>query len=169
MTTAADFGTKIMSIKATDRDDGLNGTISYYQIGDIHRTLAEGLEQLTRPAFLVDRRSGGVLLNFDPQKGMKGYFDFMVRRFTIYGVRSVNFNRYNHSRFLLTTPTDYKMSLMFSFTYYGKINESDLFYDSSRLKFGITFIYSESEYTPRFNVGIIFFCIRSPCSVILCN
>lgn len=68
-----------MSIKATDRDYGLNGTVSYYQIGPIHRTLAEGLEELTRPAFLVDRRSGGVLLNFDPQKGMKGYFDFMVR------------------------------------------------------------------------------------------
>lgn len=68
-----------MSIKATDLDDGLNGTISYFQIGAIHRTLTEGLEKLSRPPFLVDRRSGGVLLNFDPQKGMKGYFDFMVR------------------------------------------------------------------------------------------
>lgn len=78
VTTAADFGTKIMSIKAIDRDDGLNAKISYFQVGEIHRTLTEGLEQLSRPPFLVDRRSGGVLLNFDPQKGMKGYFDFMV-------------------------------------------------------------------------------------------
>lgn len=51
------------------------------------------------------------------------------------------------------------MSLMFLFTYYGKINESGLCYDSSRLKFGIKFIYSESEYTPRFNVDIIF-CLK---------
>lgn len=79
MTTAADFGTKIMSINAIDRDDGINAKISYFQIGEIHRTLTEGLDQLSRPPFLVDRRTGGVILNFDPQKGMKGYFDFMVR------------------------------------------------------------------------------------------
>lgn len=69
-----------MSIKAIDRDDGINAKVAYFQIGEIHRTLTEGLEKLTKPPFLVDRESGGVILNFDPQKGMKGYFDFMVSR-----------------------------------------------------------------------------------------
>lgn len=78
LTTAADFGTKIMHLKAIDKDDGVNAKINYYQIGEIHRTLTEGLEQLSKPPFLVDQRSGAVILNFDPQKGMKGYFDFMV-------------------------------------------------------------------------------------------
>lgn len=80
ITTAADFGLTIMHVRAIDRDDGLNAVVNYYQIGEIHKTLAEGLDQLSRPPFLVDQRTGAVLLNFDPQKGMKGYFDFMVRR-----------------------------------------------------------------------------------------
>lgn len=78
LTTAADFGTKIMQIRAIDKDDGINARLAYYQIGDIRRTLTEGLEHLSKPPFLVDQRSGAVILNFDPQKGMKGYFDFMV-------------------------------------------------------------------------------------------
>lgn len=78
LTTAADFGTKIMHIRAIDKDDGINARLAYYQIGDIRRTLTEGLENLSKPPFLVDQRSGAVILNFDPQKGMKGYFDFMV-------------------------------------------------------------------------------------------
>lgn len=41
-------------------------------------TLTEGLENLKRDPFLVDSQTGDVQLNFDPQKGMKGYFDFMV-------------------------------------------------------------------------------------------
>lgn len=41
-------------------------------------TLTEGLENLKRDPFLVDAETGDVQLNFDPQKGMKGYFDFMV-------------------------------------------------------------------------------------------
>lgn len=78
LTTAADFGTKIMHVRAIDKDDGINARLSYYQIGEIHRTLTEGLEHLNKPPFLVDQRSGAIILNFDPQKGMKGYFDFMV-------------------------------------------------------------------------------------------
>ena len=80
LTTAADFGTKIMEVKAVDKDDGINAKVAYYQVGEIHRTLTEGLEHLTKPAFLVDQDSGAVILNFDPQKGMKGYFDFMVSK-----------------------------------------------------------------------------------------
>jgi hypothetical protein len=36
------------------------------------------LENVQKPPFLVNHETGAVLLNFDPQKGMKGYFDFMV-------------------------------------------------------------------------------------------
>lgn len=78
LTTAADFGTSIMALRATDLDDGPNAHMNYYQTGEIHQTLTEGLDHLSKPAFLVDASSGAILLNFDPQKGMKGYFDFMV-------------------------------------------------------------------------------------------
>ena len=32
-----------------------------------------------KPPFLVDADTGDIVLNFDPQKGMKGHFDFGVR------------------------------------------------------------------------------------------
>lgn len=52
--------------------------VSYYIGGDIRRTLSEGLESLTGPPFLINHRTGDLSLNFYPQKGMKGYFDFEV-------------------------------------------------------------------------------------------
>ncbi|KRT78310.1 hypothetical protein AMK59_8693, partial [Oryctes borbonicus] len=55
-----------------------NSIISYYLIGQVQMTLTEGLENLQRPPFLVEKDTGVVRLNFDPQQGMKGYFDFMV-------------------------------------------------------------------------------------------
>lgn len=76
--TSADFGTEIMQIRAVDADFGENAKLSYYQVGKIHRTLAEGLETIKDQPFLIDKESGSVRLNFDPQKGMKGYFDFKV-------------------------------------------------------------------------------------------
>lgn len=102
VTTAADFGTQFMHVKvlnifigksfffkssyhkpkklqALDPDNGENAQISYYQVGDIQKTLSEGLENLQGPPFLVDKDTGAVQLNFDPQKGMKGYFDFKVK------------------------------------------------------------------------------------------
>lgn len=78
VTTSSDFGTSFMNIKAYDPDEGINSKIYYYQIGDIQRTLSEGLENIPKSPFLVDINTGEILLNFDPQKGMKGYFDFMV-------------------------------------------------------------------------------------------
>uniref|UniRef100_A0A1B0CCE9 Putative cadherin egf lag seven-pass g-type receptor n=1 Tax=Lutzomyia longipalpis TaxID=7200 RepID=A0A1B0CCE9_LUTLO len=78
VSTAADFGVKFMQIKAVDKDDGDNAKITYYLVGSIHRTLTEGLENLQKPPFLVDVDTGEIQLNFDPLKGMKGYFDFMV-------------------------------------------------------------------------------------------
>ena len=59
-------------------DSEENAQITYYQVGPIRKTLTEGLEWLDKPPFVVDRQTGDVSLNFDPQKGMKGYFDFKV-------------------------------------------------------------------------------------------
>ncbi|KAK9745916.1 Cadherin domain [Popillia japonica] len=100
VSTATSFGTKFMQVKAEDLDYGENSIISYYLIGQVQMTLTEGLENLQRPPFLVEQDTGvvrpsaddanrrppflveqdtGVVrLNFDPQQGMKGYFDFMV-------------------------------------------------------------------------------------------
>lgn len=78
VTTATHFGAEFMQLKAIDLDAGKNGKISYYQLGDIQRTLAEGLDNLKIAPFLVNRDTGHIMLNFYPQKGMKGYFDFTV-------------------------------------------------------------------------------------------
>lgn len=78
VSTATSFGTKFMHVQAEDADIDENAIISYYQVGRIQMTLTEGLDHLQRPPFSVDRESGAIQLNFDPQRGMKGYFDFMV-------------------------------------------------------------------------------------------
>ncbi|XP_053612756.1 cadherin-23 [Plodia interpunctella] len=78
VTTEADFGIEFMSVKAEDLDEGDNAKIGYYLMGDVKETLTEGLENLAVAPFLVDVNTGAVALNFDPQKGMKGYFDFKV-------------------------------------------------------------------------------------------
>lgn len=56
----------------------MNAKINYYLLGEVKETLTEGLENLAVSPFLVDVDTGAVTLNFDPQKGMKGYFDFKV-------------------------------------------------------------------------------------------
>ncbi|KAG7306076.1 hypothetical protein JYU34_008659 [Plutella xylostella] len=78
ITTEADFGIEFMHVKALDPDDGDNAKISYYLMGEVTKTLTEGLENLAVSPFLVNVDTGAVSLNFDPQKGMKGYFDFRV-------------------------------------------------------------------------------------------
>ncbi|CAG9818294.1 unnamed protein product [Phaedon cochleariae] len=78
VSTATNFGTKFMHVRADDADLGKNALISYYTVGEIRMTLTEGLDSLERPPFLVDQDTGAVQLNFDPQREMKGYFDFMV-------------------------------------------------------------------------------------------
>ncbi|XP_049868235.1 cadherin-23 [Pectinophora gossypiella] len=78
ITTEADFGIEFMHVKAIDLDEGDNAKISYYLIGQVKQTLTEGLENLAVSPFLVNIETGAVALNFDPQKGMKGYFDFRV-------------------------------------------------------------------------------------------
>ncbi|CAG9785729.1 unnamed protein product [Diatraea saccharalis] len=78
VTTEADFGIEFMHVKAEDIDEGDNAKISYYLLGEVKETLTEGLENLAVSPFLVNVDSGAISLNFDPQKGMKGYFDFKV-------------------------------------------------------------------------------------------
>lgn len=76
--TSADFGTEIMKVRAVDPDSGENAKLSYYQVGKTHRTLAEGLETIKEQPFVIVKETGSVKLNFDPQRDMKGYFDFTV-------------------------------------------------------------------------------------------
>lgn len=65
-------------LQAIDLDSGDNAAVSYYQVGKMHMTLTEGLDDIEIQPFLVNKLTGVVSLNFDPQRGMKGYFDFMV-------------------------------------------------------------------------------------------
>ena len=46
--------------------------------GRVQETLSEGLDNVRRAPFIIEKNTGIVKLNFDPQKGMKGYFDFKV-------------------------------------------------------------------------------------------
>ena len=89
ITTNADFGTRFMRVEAVDLDEGENAKINYYQVGDIRQTLSEGLENVRNSPFLVDQETGEIQLNFDPQKGMKGYFDFMVLANDTAGMKDV--------------------------------------------------------------------------------
>lgn len=70
-------------LQAIDSDIGDNAVLSYYQVGKIHMTLTEGFDDMQLQPFLVNKNTGAVSLNFDPQRGMKGYFDFMVNLFFI--------------------------------------------------------------------------------------
>ncbi|XP_063530997.1 cadherin-23 [Cydia strobilella] len=78
ITTEADFGIEFMHVKAIDLDEGENAKMGYYLLGEVKKTLTEGLENLAVSPFLVNEETGAISLNFDPQKGMKGYFDFKV-------------------------------------------------------------------------------------------
>lgn len=46
--------------------------------GEVRVTLSEGMDGIPEPPFLVDSETGMISLNFDPQREMKGYFDFSV-------------------------------------------------------------------------------------------
>ncbi|XP_035210796.1 cadherin-23-like isoform X2 [Stegodyphus dumicola] len=78
ITAETDFGTAFMIVKAIDLDIGKNAAVTYYIAGDVQMTLSEGLESLKVSPFIVNKDTGVISLNFDPQKGMKGYFDFEV-------------------------------------------------------------------------------------------
>ena len=61
-------------------------------------TLTEGFENMQLQPFLVNKDDGAISLNFDPQRGMKGYFDFMVYYFS----DMYNFDKIDIFSFLYT-------------------------------------------------------------------
>lgn len=79
ITTDTDYGTIFMSVKAIDQDLGANSQVNYYIVSDVRRSLSEGLETMPFNPFKINQRTGEISLNFDPQKGMKGYFEFDVK------------------------------------------------------------------------------------------
>ncbi|XP_054716346.1 cadherin-23-like [Uloborus diversus] len=78
ITAETDFGTAFMIVKAIDLDIGKNSVVTYHLLGDVQMTLSEGLESLKVAPFIINKDTGVISLNFDPQKGMKGYFDFEI-------------------------------------------------------------------------------------------
>ncbi|KAK6628109.1 hypothetical protein RUM44_010591 [Polyplax serrata] len=78
VTTNSDFGTEFMRVKAIDKDEGRNGQIRYYRIGDVRMTVTEGMDRVQQQPFLVNEKTGSLYLNFYPQNDMKGYFQLTV-------------------------------------------------------------------------------------------
>ena len=76
-TDDADFGSVILRLSATDPDQ--NSVLTYAMSGEVKTSVtSEGLESINQPPFVVDPSTGDVSVNFDTQKGMKGYFEFPV-------------------------------------------------------------------------------------------
>lgn len=78
VTTEADYGSLVMQLKAVDFDSGVNAEVKYFINGSIRRRLSVGLDGVRADPFILNRRNGEISLNFDPQKDMKGYFEFDV-------------------------------------------------------------------------------------------
>jgi hypothetical protein len=79
ISTDVDFGTVVVQVLAEDADDP-SVQLEYALDGEISASEgSEGLSDIRRPPFTLESDTGNVLLNFDPQKGMKGYFDFGVK------------------------------------------------------------------------------------------
>lgn len=81
LTTDADFGSEVVRVIATDPDVGINAKLSYYIRKPVQSTLLSRSgqeEQIGDNPFVIDRETGIVSLNFDPQRDMKGYFDMEV-------------------------------------------------------------------------------------------
>ena len=81
LTTETDFGAEVLRVTATDRDADRNARLTYQLRQRVQSTLFSPAEQegvvLANP-FVIDRESGAISLNFDPQRDMKGYFDLEV-------------------------------------------------------------------------------------------
>ncbi len=76
--TDNDYGSVIMTVHASDPD--VDAVLEYSVIGSIVSSKeSEGLQDMNKEPFLLDKTSGDIVLNFDPQKGMKGYFAFHVK------------------------------------------------------------------------------------------
>jgi hypothetical protein len=81
LTTEADFGSEVVRVTATDPDIELNAQLRYYIRKPVQSTLSTRTgqeEQIGANPFVIDRDTGIISLNFDPQRDMKGYFDMEV-------------------------------------------------------------------------------------------
>lgn len=78
VTTEADYGSLVTQVKAVDLDSGANAEVKYFINGTIRRKLSFGFDGVRADPFILNRRNGEISLNFDPQKDMKGYFEFDV-------------------------------------------------------------------------------------------
>ncbi|KAF2362742.1 Cadherin [Trinorchestia longiramus] len=78
ISTESAFGLQVLELTASDADYGDNAKLVFSMEGAVLATVSEGLDKLRQEPFLVDTNTGIVRLNFDPQRGMKGYFDFEV-------------------------------------------------------------------------------------------
>lgn len=81
LTTETDFGSEVLRVSATDLDADRNAKLSYYIRKPIYSTLltASGQdEHIGVNPFTINRETGIISLNFDPQNDMKGYFDLEV-------------------------------------------------------------------------------------------
>jgi len=82
VTTETDFGAEVLRVTAVDKDsEDRNARLTYQLRQRVQTTLFTPAEQegvmLANP-FVIDRESGAISLNFDPQTDMKGYFDLEV-------------------------------------------------------------------------------------------
>ncbi|QQP36224.1 Putative LOC100748423, partial [Caligus rogercresseyi] len=76
--TDREFGAVFMSVHATDADDQSS---LYYSISHdiLHSNRSEGIQDIHKPEFIINPETGELLVNFDVQKNMKGFFSFKVR------------------------------------------------------------------------------------------
>lgn len=78
VTTESRFGTVFMQVRAVDADAGPNGLVRYAIRGEQRANEAEALDSVRAEPFAIDEQTGEISLNFDPQRDMKGYFEFDV-------------------------------------------------------------------------------------------
>ena len=127
LTTEADFGTEVLRITATDPDVDLNAKLSYYIRKPVHSTLLTRNgqeEQIGVNPFVIDRDTGIISLNFDPQRDMKGYFDMEVRfGFTFLNFKT-NCKKMFCSRFTSMTRADTMTQPACLFIFYVKTSGS---------------------------------------------
>jgi len=67
----------VVGVSAVDADTDRNAKLSYYIREPVKSTLNSPDLTGSHP-FVIDRDSGAISLNFDPQRDMKGYFDMEV-------------------------------------------------------------------------------------------
>ena len=76
-TDDAHFGSVILQVSAHDPDQ--NSFFTFSLLGQVKTSVtSEGLDNINEPPFLVHPTSGEISVNFDAQRGMKGYFEFSV-------------------------------------------------------------------------------------------